>query len=133
MKDMKIDGRTERCFILKDDAAATIVIPISKLMPVDFRRLRDIENKGGEMMQQMRDANLDNGRNAIKQYEPLFVIVRKESFDERKEQEITEQFDPAKAETTAQQPTTEEQPKRRGPGRPKGSTSKKKANSGAQS
>ena len=117
MKDIRIEGRTERCFILKDDQAATVVIPISKLMPVDFRRLRDIENKGGEMLSKMRDETLDNGRNAIKQYEPLFTIVRKESIGKTKEEETKDVFDPR---SKKEGQTT----KQRGPGRPKSSTAK---------
>lgn len=112
MKDIKLNnGEVRRCFILKEGEAATIAIPIRKLMRTDYMRLKNIEAQGGEMLKVMRDYKLDNGRFALKQYEPLFEIVHKP----RKERKHTEE---QQVQTSSTETQETEQPKKRGPGRP---------------
>jgi len=72
-----MDGRKRLVFVLKDDVAATIVIPVDVLSPVDYKRLKEMEAKGGELMKTMRDTKLDNGRNALELYKNLIVVTYK--------------------------------------------------------
>lgn len=79
MQNVMINGKPELCFLIKDGEAAKIVIPVQSLAAVDYRRLTAIEAKGGEMMAQMRDTRLDNGMNALTQYQSLLVTVKKDA------------------------------------------------------
>lgn len=123
MKDIKInDGSIRRCFVLKEGPAATIAIPLRKLMAVDFRRLKTIEAQGGEMLKTMRDWKLDNGRNALKQYEPLIEVIHNPQFKRdkiRREQEEAKEQTVSSEVATESTETQEVAPKKkRGPGRP---------------
>lgn len=78
MKEMAIDGRKRLVFVLKEDVGATIVIPIDVLSPVDYKRLKEAEAQGGEMLKTLRDTQLDNGRNALALYKNLITVVYKQ-------------------------------------------------------
>jgi len=128
IKDLKLtenDKSLVRCFVLKDDTAAMVVIPLRKLMPVDYQRLKAIQAKGGEMLKAMRDETLDNGRNALKQYEPLFEIVRKAEPQSEPKDSNTSSADPTDPVKDPDPSSNEtETPKPRGRGRPPGSRNK---------
>ena len=138
IKDLRLTpkGMPERCFVLKDDIAATIVIPFKKLMPVDYQRLKAIQAKGGEMLKAMRDETLENGRNALKQYEPLIDVIYKPSWkkdrEEREREEEEASYREAAERRAAQESESEQkEAPRRGPGRPRGSKNKKKSEKGS--
>lgn len=78
MKEMSLDGRKRLVFVLKEDSAATIVIPVDVLQPIDYKRLKEMEAMGGELMKTMRDTKLaDNGRNALELYKHLIQVAYK--------------------------------------------------------
>lgn len=77
MKELNLDGRKRLVFILKEDIGATIVIPVDVLQPVDYKRLKEMEKQGGELMKVMRDTKVDNGRNALELYKELIQIAYK--------------------------------------------------------
>lgn len=77
MREVVINGKKRLCFVVTEGEAATIVIPIESIAPVDYRRLTEMSKKGGELMSVMRETVLDNGMNALVQYQNLLVTVRK--------------------------------------------------------
>lgn len=131
MREMTIKGKRKLVFVATDREAATIVIPVESLDSIDYKRLSEMEAKGGELMAVMRDTKLDNGMNALKQYSDLFVVVQKEKKPEpvAEPKKDTEASEPEVSEpkvTTSEQTEAkeEEKPKpRRGRGRRKKSES----------
>lgn len=78
MQEFSINGRNQLCYLVSEGETAFVVIPVDSLASVDRRRLHALEAKGGEMMAVMRDTRLDNGVNALVQYQNLLVFVQKE-------------------------------------------------------
>lgn len=78
MQEVEINGRKRLCFLVTEGDSAKIVIPVDILAPIDYQRLRSLEARGGELMSVMRDTRLDNGMNALVQYQNLLVVVPKE-------------------------------------------------------
>lgn len=93
MRVIKVNGKAEQVFVLKETEEKILYIPIKYLHRVDYDRLIEIEKSGPkEMLEAMKKTKLSNGRNALVQYDNYIqVISRKEA---------------------------EGQPKARGPGRP---------------
>lgn len=122
--DKKISGQTRkiniRAFVLKDGEAATIYIPVSKLGGIDYRRLKEIEEKGGEMLTTMRDTKLSNGKNALALYQNLIETQFKPEFEEKQNREATRQEEETNEEETNEETvsqkteTTKPTPKKRG-------------------
>lgn len=77
MKDIRINGRTQRVFVLKETAERIVYIPVKALHHVDYIRLKDIAAKGGVMLDRMADTTLDNGRNALVQYDDIIQVMVK--------------------------------------------------------
>lgn len=75
MVEVEYNGKRVLSFLVKRGDKNLIVIPIDGLLPVDYKRLSQLEAQGGELMRVMRDTILDNGKNALAMYEPLFKIV----------------------------------------------------------
>lgn len=115
MQYVEIKGKPTLCYVIKRGEANDVVIPAHYCAPVDLRRLSEIEAKGGEMLARMRDHTIDNGINALVQYESLFVIVPKPKALKKKvvEAETTDELVEEKPETFG-----EVTPKRRA-GRPR--------------
>lgn len=76
MKNIKIDGRTQRVFVLKETEDSLVYIPVKALFLVDYERFRDMEEKGGELLKTMMNTTLDNGRNALVQYDNIIQVLR---------------------------------------------------------
>lgn len=83
MKDIRIDGRLARVFILKEDANSLVYIPVKALFRVDYDRLTEIEERGGEMLKEMQRTTLDNGINALKQYDKIIQVLKYSSSDKK--------------------------------------------------
>lgn len=87
MKDVRIDGRLTRVFVLKESDDRLIYIPLKVLHRIDYDRLVSIENavKGGgmSMLERMSEVKLDNGRNALTQYDSLIQVMNKTIIDGR--------------------------------------------------
>ncbi len=77
MKDIRINGRNQRVFVLKETDERVVYIPVKALHHVDYIRLKDIEAKGGVMLDRMSETTLDNGRNALVQYDDLIQVLVK--------------------------------------------------------
>lgn len=87
MKDVRIDGRLTRVFVLKESEDRLVYIPLKVLHRIDYDRLVAIENavKGGgmSMLERMSEVKLDNGRNALTQYDSLIQVMNKTVIDGR--------------------------------------------------
>ena len=75
MVEVEYNGKKVLSFLVRRGDKNLIIIPIDGLLPIDYRRLSNLEAQGGEMMRVMRDTILENGKNALAMYEPLFKIV----------------------------------------------------------
>lgn len=77
MKDIRIDNRMQRVFILKETDDRIVYIPVKALLRIDYDRLLKIEKDGKEMLDTMSKATLDNGINALVQYDNLIQVMMK--------------------------------------------------------
>lgn len=75
MKDVRIDGKLQRVFVLKETEKRLVYIPVRSLMEVDYIRLIDMEKKGGDLLKVMTETKLDNGRNALVQYDNIIQVM----------------------------------------------------------
>lgn len=101
MVEKEVKGTMRLCFMVKQGEANDVVIPIDYLQGIDYKRISEIEAKGGELMKAMRETSLDNGRNALDQYKDLLCVVKKES------------------KVPSEKGTTDVAPVKRGRGRPR--------------
>lgn len=140
MKALRIDGRLTKVFVLKETEDSIVYIPLTHLGLIDYKRLIDIESQGGEMLTAMRKTTLDNGRNALQQYDDVIQVLRYSSKDagirvpkptegmsvhekyEKKQKEIDEEK--SKKESQSTEGVTAEAPVRRKPGPKPGSKRK---------
>ena len=87
MKDVRIDGRLTRVFVLKESDDRLVYIPLKVLHRVDYDRLVAIENavkgRSMSMLERMSEVKLDNGRNALTQYDNLIQVMNKTVVDGR--------------------------------------------------
>jgi hypothetical protein len=114
MIERTINGKRKLCYLLKKGEMNDIVIPYDALADVDVRRMHDMEAQGGELMRVMRDTTLENGANALSQYQDLIITV---------------QVDQPKAAVAAgvqEESVAPATQAKRGRGRPKGSKNKSK-------
>lgn len=79
MKDVRIDNRINRVFVLKETDERMVYIPIKSLHRVDYDRLRKIEADAGEgnMLDAMARLAVDNGINALVMYDSLIQVLVK--------------------------------------------------------
>jgi len=83
MRDLRIDGKLKRGFVLKETDERILFIPLTVLTRTDYNRLLEIEEKtgAGVMLNTMRDTKLDNGRNALALYDALISVLIKNGKD----------------------------------------------------
>lgn len=121
MKNVKIDGKLSRVFVLKETDDSLVYIPVKSLFRVDYEKLCELEKEGGELLKVLSKTTLPNGRNALVQYDSLIQVLR--YTDEEKKQhgsrlkkpdevfaEVEQQAAITEAQATEQ---TEEQPRQR--------------------
>lgn len=117
MKDIRVEGRLQRVFVLKETDVRTVYIPLKSLTRKDYERLLEIEGKGGEMLTEMRRTTLDNGRNALAQYDSIIQVVTKLNEKEgtrlRKPDEPQAPMHPMKDEPKAETIESQDPPKRK--------------------
>lgn len=75
MISVNIDGKQQIAFLVKRGEENNVVIPHEGLRPVDYKRLKAIEERAGDMMENMRDTRLENGVNALECYQHLLKVV----------------------------------------------------------
>lgn len=129
MKDVRIDGKLQRVFVLKEKEDRIVYIPVKALHRKDYERLKDIEQRGGEMMKEMHKTTLDNGRNALELYDNIIQVVKLGAGTGkrlRKPDEDVEQAGSENAIVSTQTPAQEQAPApvKRGRGRPPKSAKK---------
>ena len=77
-QDIKIDGRMQRVFVLTENDERICYIPLKSLHRVDYEQLTDISNKyKSRMMEGMAETTLQNGRNALRQYDKIIQVANK--------------------------------------------------------
>ena len=77
-KDIKIDGRMQRVFVLTENDKRICYIPLKSLHRVDYEQLKDLSHKyKSRMMEGMAETTLQNGRNALRQYDKIIQVANK--------------------------------------------------------
>lgn len=76
MKVINIDGKPNKVFVLKETKDSLVYIPVKALFRVDYERLVELEKQGGELLKVMQKTTLDNGRNALVQYDNVIQVLR---------------------------------------------------------
>lgn len=78
MRRLIINGRTKRVFVLNETDKRIVYIPVDALHRVDYERLKTIDEKNPDnMLEEMKDTKLDNGRNALVVYDKLIQVANK--------------------------------------------------------
>lgn len=75
MKDFNIDGKVQRVFVLTETTDRVVYIPLKDLHRVDYERLEGFDKEEGELMKVLSRSTLDNGMNALTQFESLIQIM----------------------------------------------------------
>lgn len=76
MKTVIIDGITQRVFVLAENSNRMVYISTKTIHRVDYERLLEIESKfPGDMLKGMEKTALDNGRNALVQYDSIIQVA----------------------------------------------------------
>lgn len=117
-KNIKVDGRDIHAFILVETDERICYIPVSALHRVDYDRLEAVSKIArGPIMETLRDYKLDNGRNALKQYDNLIQVTIKSGEDSVRIPKPDESTKKKDVTVEAKVDTPEEAPKaRRKPG-----------------
>lgn len=76
MKVINVDGRPAKVFVLKETKDSIVYIPVKALFRVDYERLLELEKQGGELLKTMQKTTLENGRNALVQYDNVIQVLR---------------------------------------------------------
>ena len=78
MKDIRVNGRFMRVFVLTESDERIIYIPIKSLHRTDYDRLLDIEKRCGgnrSMLEEMKKTKLENGKNALTLYDNIIQVA----------------------------------------------------------
>ena len=116
MKDIRINGKMHRVFVLTESDERYVYIPLKHITRVDYNRLLEIENKGGDMLTEMKKTKLDNGRNALSQYDSIIQVAVKEGQQVGARLPKPDEPESYSASLKAEDPApkaTEEKPKKR--------------------
>jgi len=115
MKDLRIDGRMQRVFVLLDAKDRIVYIPLKSLHRVDYEVLKEASEKHGDrLMDALKKTKLKNGRNALAQYESIIQVSVKNGKDEAERiQKPSEALVKIEAEKVVEE-VSKEEPKRRG-------------------
>lgn len=131
MKDIVIDGRLQRVFVLLENANRVVYIALKSIHKVDYERLLEIEKLAGKqpMLEIMKNYTLPkNNRNALQHFEHIIQVAEKSDSRQatriRKPGEPEAALDDEKAENDSVKANSA--PTKRRGGRPKGSVNKPK-------
>lgn len=132
MKDIRIDNKMQRVFILTESPERIVYIPVKHLHRIDYDRLKEIEAKYSKnLLDGLAKTTLDNGRNALVQYDGIIQVMQKTGssrirkpdegiFEELKTEKETRSIDATPTKTAeptqAKAEVEEEKPARRKPG-----------------
>lgn len=129
MKDIRIDGRLQRVFVLKETNDRVVYISLRSLHRVDYDQLKDISEKyGKDMLEGMKKSKLLNGRNALVQYDDIIQVSLKSGDDSQRMKKPVESLIAVESKNVAEKEVEVQQtpvietpkaptpaPKRRGP------------------
>lgn len=117
MKDLRIDGRMQRVFVLLETDERMVYIPVKSLHRVDYDFLIDLEDKWPRnMLEGLKKSKLPNGRNALVQYENIIQVLQftgkgNEVRIKKPHERQPEEVQPVQVEVvSAPTPTVEAQP-----------------------
>lgn len=121
MKTLRIDGRLQKVFVLRETDDRVVYIPVKACFLVDYKKLLELEKRGGDILKHLSNETLSNGRNALVTYDHLIEVMRKGAEEDgsrlkKPDEAITEaqlKGEATKEETVAPK---EEKPQRRKPG-----------------
>jgi hypothetical protein len=92
LKDITIDNRLNRVFVLLESDERIVYIPIKgHIALVDFNRLSEMANKAAgtrSMLDEMKRTTLDNGINALKLYENIIQVLIKSPVNQKAGQRL---------------------------------------------
>lgn len=78
LKDIRVDGRLHRVFVLMETSDRVVYIPLTSLTQVDYDRLTDISKQDPKnMLNTMSKSTLSNGRNMLALYDTLIQVMVK--------------------------------------------------------
>lgn len=78
LKDIRVDGRLHRVFVLMETGDRVVYIPLTSLTQVDYDRLTDISKQDPKnMLNTMSKSTLSNGRNMLALYDTLIQVMVK--------------------------------------------------------
>lgn len=78
IKDLRIDNKPQRVFILKENEERAIYIPLNMLMRVHYQQLLEISERAKDsMLEEMRTTTMPNGINALVQFDSLIQVFEK--------------------------------------------------------
>lgn len=79
MKDVKINSRLQRVFVLKESEDRLVYIPVKSLHRVDYERLKKMSGEKPprmDLLDFMAKKKLDNGINALVQFDGLIQVSK---------------------------------------------------------
>lgn len=80
MKDLTIDGKLQRVFVLAESDERIVYIPVKALNETDYERLVDLEKKNPrDLLGEMGKTTLSNGRNALSVYDSIIQVMEKKT------------------------------------------------------
>jgi hypothetical protein len=80
MKDLTIDGKLQRVFVLAESDERIVYIPVKALNATDYERLVDLEKKNPrDLLGEMGKTTLSNGRNALSVYDSIIQVMEKKT------------------------------------------------------
>lgn len=127
MKTLRIDGRLQKVFVLRETDDRLVYIPVKACFLIDYKKLLELENRGGDILKHMSNETLSNGRNMLVTMDSLIEVMHKKTDQDgdrlRKPEEAMIDLsmgEKSKDKDTqpkqAEEPKTEEKPPRRKPG-----------------
>ena len=78
MKDIRVNGRLQRVFVLQENEKRIVYIPVKTLHRVDYDRLKKMEESKPAnlpLLDFMSKQKLDNGRLALVQFDALIQVA----------------------------------------------------------
>lgn len=99
-EEITYGGLKQMAFIVHKGEEKWLVIPAANITPIDYKRFREVAKFGGDPLSVMRDMTLDNGRNALVQYDSWIRSI------DNPTKPVAEATEAVATETTAPATTT---------------------------
>lgn len=124
-KDIRVDGKLQRVFVLTESKDRIVYIPLKNLTKIHYDQLTKIsEANPNNMLEEMRKSTLSNGRNALVMFESVIQVFEKvesdkegtrlpkpeEAINKVETQSQVKQAEPPKPVIAEEQPTARRKP-----------------------